>query len=411
MTVTPATLTPAESAPVRPVRASRLKKLGVRLLACAISTLVTLVALEIGTRLFSEVTPGLTESDPVVGQRYWRNFEDEVYVPEASRKVALRFNDVGFRGPTRPRAKPAGVRRVAILGDSMVASLAVDEEKTLVRQLEQLLNERQSGYRWEVLNFGVNGASPGQELVLYRELVAQFEPDLVLSGFFVGNDLADNCSRLSTNPRIYFDVDEHDQLRQEPFSTRRAAASQFLNRHSRFYVWQRTALNRARHQVYEDLKKLDPGHWVFAREHPDDVARAWKITEVVYRELQREVASRGGKFAVVMIPSGLQIYREPFEDVAARGGAYAASFDASYPDERLGEFCRRAGIPFVSMLEEFRAAAPSGSVAAQDEWLFCNGTGHFNEQGDALAARVLERFVRDQQEPLVAGRATSGPRD
>lgn len=373
-----------------------------RLLLLAVSLLLTLACLEAGLRLFSNVTPSLTEKDPLIGQRYLRSFAGDVFVPEAGCKVALRFNDVGFRGPSRPQQKPPGVHRLAILGDSMVASLAVDESKTMVCQLERLLNESQAGIKWEVFNFGVNGASPGQELVLYREVVWRFQPDVVLGTFFVGNDLADNCSRLSSNPRIYFDVDESGNLRQEPFGARRAVVSQFLNRYSRFYVWQKSALNRARHTVGQRAGKLDPGEWAYSREEPPDVAHAWKITASIFETFRREVEAHGSRFAVVMIPCGPQVYKDAFTSVAARAGKFAEAFDPDYPDRRVAEICRRAGIPFLSMLNDFRQAAPSASSRVQQEWLFCGGLGHFNETGDALAARAIHRFLTEPDPHQVA---------
>lgn len=380
----------------------RGKSLVKRLTLLAVSLLVTLACLEAGLRLFSDVTPSLTEKDPLIGQRYLRSFEGDVFVPEARRQVALRFNDTGFRGPSRPEQKPPGVRRLAVLGDSMVASLAVDESETMVCQLERLLNESPSGSTWEVLNFGVNGASPGQELVLYREVVSRFQPDVVLGTFFVGNDLADNCSRLSSNPRIYFDVDESGNLRQQPFSARRAVASQFLNRYSRFYVWQKSALSRARHNVCQHAGKLDPGEWVYSKQEPPDVAHAWKITERIFEAFRREVESHGSRFAVVMIPCGAQVYKDAFSAVAARAGKYAEAFDPDYPDQRVAAICRQAGIPFFSMLDDFRQAAPSGSSGVRQEWLFCDGLGHFNERGDALAARAIHRFVTEPDPHQVA---------
>lgn len=383
-------------------RPGRGAGLAPRVALLAASLALTLLGMEAGLRLFSQVAPGLTERDPLVGQRYLRSFEADVFMPEAGRRVALRFNDVGFRGPCRPQEKPPGVRRLAILGDSMIASLAVDEPQTMVCQLERLLNESPAGASWEVFNFGVNGASPGQNLVLYREVVSRFQPDVVLATFFVGNDLADNCSRLSANPRIYFDVDEAGELRQEPFGIRRTRISQFLNRYSRLYVWQKTALNRARHTVCQQSGKLEPGEWVYSSEPPADVAHAWTITARVFETFQREVEARGGRFAVVVIPCAPQIYRDVFAAVAARAGQSGDSFDPDYPDRRVAEICRAAGIPCFSMLEDFRRAAPSASSGVRQEWLFCDGTGHFNAAGDALAARAIQRFATGDETHQVA---------
>ena len=277
--------------------------------------------------LFSDVVPPLLVGDPVLGKRYLESFDESVYVPEADRKIRLRFNNVGFRGPDWPLKKPPGVRRIAVLGDSMIASVAVDEADTLVGQLQQLLDRSHPETKWEVMNFGVAGASPAQEMVLYRELVSRFDPDIVLCAFFVGNDLSDNSRRLSNNPRIYFDVDASGKLHQLPFSAERVRASAWLNRYSRFYVWQKGAMRAVQNSVLESLGEVSAGKWIFCSQPTGDVAHAWRVTDEVMLAFQREVESRGSLFAVVMLPSACQIYRDLFASTRQAAGEMAPYFE------------------------------------------------------------------------------------
>jgi hypothetical protein len=398
-----------------PATAHRGRTWAARLALLGGSLLVVTILLEGAARLLTNTEPPLTEKDALVGQRYVCDFQGLVYIPEADRKVALRFNHVGFRGPDRPFEKPAGVRRVAILGDSLIASAGVDEEQTMVAQLEQTLNRRQPGAKWEVLNFGVPGSCPGQELAQYRNLVARFQPDLVICAFFVGNDLSDNCRRLSNNPRIYFDLDAQGHLQQAPFSANKAALSLLLNRWSRFYVWQKDAVNGLRHLWSEAAGQLEPGQWIYCSQPAGDVEYAWKLSEELVREFQRETARRGSRFLLMMIPSCEQIYADSFQVLRSRAGRQAATFDADYPDRRLGQFCAREGIPLLTITAEFRAAAPHASSHLAAEWLYLKGYGHLNERGNAIAARCLYKYLteRDPRDaahrPLLGG--LSGPGD
>ena len=386
---------------------SRLKRLAKKLALLACTLLVTVVFAEVAVRLFTDTVPPLIVKDPVIGRHYEPGFEGRVYVAESDRKILLRFNDVGFRGPDRPMKKPEGVCRVAVLGDSMIASVAVEEEDTMVCRLEKMLNRSHPQVKWEVLNFGVSGSSPGQEMVLYRELVARFDPDVVLCAYFVGNDLADNSSRLSNNPRIYFDMDETGQLQQLPFSAERANVSYYLNRCSRFYVWQKLAVNHSRHNLLKQTGTLAPGQWIFCRKETPKVAHAWELTNAIHREFQREVTRRGGQFAVVMIPSAWQIYENVFQQVVDRAGEFAPHFDRDYPDQRLGELCRQSSVPLLSMTDDFRKAAPSGTTKEKQEWLFLRGAGHFNDRGSALAARAVHRFLTREHAPRLAEAAVA----
>ena len=120
------------SAPPRPALSARLTRLARPVGLALLSLALALAAAEGATRLLTETDPLIFLSDPVVGVRHVPSFEWSVYDREARRRVPVRFNRDGFRGPDLSHAKPAGVRRVALLGDSMVAALQVDEEQSMV---------------------------------------------------------------------------------------------------------------------------------------------------------------------------------------------------------------------------------------------------------------------------------------
>lgn len=402
--------------PSRPRRGRWIAKAG--LLTCTLALLV--VALELSTRMFSEVVPPLMVADPVVCKTYLPGFSGSVYVDECDRHVQLRFHRDGFRGPDRPVEKPPGVRRIAILGDSMVAAIATDEGRTLVDQLQTKLNDAagSSADAWEVMNFGVSGSSPGQQMVLYRNVVAKYRPDIVLCAFFVGNDLSDMSSQIGTNPHLYFDLDDQGRLVQEPYSATRASATEWLNRHSRFYVWQKLALNKARHQIRKQFRQhaskksppaaakpasnqtdagdgrwLDPGQWIYLTQETDKVAHAWAITGKVLEQFQREATDGGARFAALMIPSPEQVYDDYFQQVVRAAGKFGPHFDAQHPDLRMTQLCQQAGVPLITLTERFRQAAPDHDTGTRQQWLFLGGHGHFNDAGNRLAADVVYDFL------------------
>lgn len=385
------------------VKTSRWKRWTKKLALLAATLSLLAVGAEVATRLFTDTVPPLIVKDLVIGRRYRPSFDGTVYVAESDRKIRLRFSRAGFRGPDRPMEKPPGVCRVAILGDSMISAIAVDEEDTMVCRLEQMLHASHPELKWEVLNFGISGSSPGQEMVLYRELVRQWDPDVVLCAFFAGNDLTDNSHRMSNNPRIYFDLDEGGELRQLPFSAGGMGAADVLNRYSRFYVWQRVAFNATRHAVMKQASILEPGQWIFCRKEPEKVAHAWKLADAVNRAFCREVTGRGGRFAVVMIPSAWQVYEDAFQAVVDRAGEHGPSFDWDHPDQRMAALCREAGIGLLSITADFRKAAPSATTEVKQERLFFRKIGHFNEKGHLVAARAVHRFLTRGSPHLLAG--------
>jgi lysophospholipase L1-like esterase len=84
----------------------------------------------------------------------------------------------------RQFAKPASIKRVALLGDSLIEEVQVPFEKTAGSLLEQKLNASlqhtpKQSEKWEVLNFGISSYGVGQYLLTYEEYAKKYSPDYV----------------------------------------------------------------------------------------------------------------------------------------------------------------------------------------------------------------------------------------
>ncbi len=367
---------------------------------------------EVAVRASTATEPPLLVVDPVLGRRYVRGFEGTIYNPESRREVPVKFNREGFRFRDLPFEKLDGQRRVAILGDSMVVALQVPIEQTAADLMERELNEQAPlEAPWEVLNFGVAGAGTLQEYVLHREVAQRYAPDHVICVFFVGNDFSDNSPQLSQRQRLYFDLDEQGALVRLPFPTLRTRATEFLNRHSRLYVWQKeasTAALRSKQSVHA-LQTLEERHaWHGERLRPSEYIyltnggelsdHAWKLTEAGFQALARDVQAYGATLTIVLLPDSQLVHREEFEYLRSVAGEDASALDPDHPARQLEQISKAVGARFLNLVPLFREAAPSRSELVQEEWLFLNGRGHLNVAGNALLARALAaeaRAVRD----------------
>ncbi|MFA5089401.1 MAG: hypothetical protein WC510_00035 [Candidatus Omnitrophota bacterium] len=99
----------------------------------------------------------------------------------------MSINSAGFRGPECPLIKPKGTFRVIMLGDSETFSIMLDENQTLPRQLESLLNSRSERLRYEVLNFGVEGYGTLQELEQLKTKGMKYDPDLIILNYVLND--------------------------------------------------------------------------------------------------------------------------------------------------------------------------------------------------------------------------------
>lgn len=90
----------------------------------------------------------------------------------------LNTNSRGIRGESEyAYEKPAGKKRILVLGDSFTFGEEVNDTETYAYYLQQLLPGT------EVINFGVHGYGHDQMLLYLREEGVKYRPDIVLLGF------------------------------------------------------------------------------------------------------------------------------------------------------------------------------------------------------------------------------------
>lgn len=98
------------------------------------------------------------------------------------RDAVLSTNRWGMRDREYELEAPEGAYRFALVGSSHVMGYGVNDDETFDAQLERRLNEGDAGagLLFEVLNFGVDGYRPLQELRQLETKVLEFEPDAIM---------------------------------------------------------------------------------------------------------------------------------------------------------------------------------------------------------------------------------------
>jgi D-alanyl-lipoteichoic acid acyltransferase DltB (MBOAT superfamily) len=108
-------------------------------------------------------------------------------------------NQWGMRDREYSMQKPPDTYRIAVMGPSFVMGSGVADGEPFEAVLEEELNARSPGPRFEVLNFGVANYSLLQQLALLDERVWDFEPDAVIITMTeeskVTNAIVDHISR------------------------------------------------------------------------------------------------------------------------------------------------------------------------------------------------------------------------
>ncbi len=163
---------------------SKIKKTFFTITGIFISVSLTLIVLEISTRLFYEFRfPVRNDFSLVKTYRISKN-KNLIYelVPGSVIKydgVTYKINKYGFRDFNYSTKKPNNVKRIAIVGDSITYGWKVKIKNTFHKQLEEMLNTRTKTL-WEVLGFGIVGYTTQQEYYLIKDKVLKFSPDIII---------------------------------------------------------------------------------------------------------------------------------------------------------------------------------------------------------------------------------------
>lgn len=153
------------------------------------------------------------------------------------------------RGPDFPTAKPAGEKRLLMLGDSFCFGMWCDEDETVVARLAQAATRHEAelgtGITWRPVNLGVPGYHSGQQLASLLEDGLALDPDVVVL-YFNTNDIESEG---------FFLDEELGALFRDPLPLSAAAKRRLWGSH--LYGWIASRLAR-RLEARTAMPVLDP---------------------------------------------------------------------------------------------------------------------------------------------------------
>lgn len=242
----------------------------------------------------------------------------------------VRINSYGMRSPERPLEKPAGVRRVWILGDSVAFGHGVGQAMMFSAILENKLSDAGvEGKRVEVINAAVPGYNAEQECIVLREKGFAWQPDVVLLVAVINDveptyDLTVEGGLAWKNPpEMYREIMEKEMLGR--------GAAGFLRTHLRIFGVLDRALRRPYLLTRRFLSYFDG---LYA---PDSTG--WRAAQEAIRAMHRMCRARGVRFVLAYCPVPAKPEPEVFRRIR----------------EEYADFARREGMTFLDLLEAERS--------------------------------------------------------
>ncbi|MEO7272754.1 MAG: hypothetical protein ABIX28_15415 [Vicinamibacterales bacterium] len=330
----------------------------------------------------SEAAPafqGLFDDDPAAGYRLKPNASIRFTTSEFDTEIHINAEGVRDDEPIGP--KPAHERRVLLLGDSLVLSVQVPFDQTFGELLERRLNARGSADHYRVINAGVQGYGPVEELLFFRSIAATVQPDLVLETVFVGND-AEEAVRSA--PRLRGDARPAARAVAESMTTRLRR----IVRRSMVLQLLRLRVVSATERFRGVLAAPEPPLQSYAATPAPRIAEGLEVTRQCVREISALAAANGARTAIALMPARFQVddpdYGRLKEAVAAAGG----DLQRDAASARFAAALAPLALPQLDLLPALRRALPGTD-------LFFQETVHLTPRGHEVVAAALDAFIAE----------------
>ena len=381
----------------------------IKMLLLVTGFVIALGLCELGLRCLGVEYPKFYDYDPQLGGKLRPGLKG-YWLKEGGGYVSI--NSDGLRDREHPISHPPSTLRIAVLGDSFAEAMQVNQDEAFWAVLERGLQgcPNLKGRKVEVINFGHSGFGTTQELLALRHRARKYSPDVVLLAFFTGTNVANNSKALKQKDYHPYHVYQGDELILDDRATKEKwLAEQRNNTWWRTFYWWRLdtfRIEQVFHQCLEvaqtwwaKKKTIEgtsaPGLYDAIYREPTEAVwkEAWRVTEGVLLLLRDEVVRIGARFFVVVLTNDIQVQPNPAvrNEFASKMGVA----DLFYPDRRVEDICRRAGIPVLLLAPELQEYATRHQIFLHG---FKDGLGfgHWNRDGHRLAGEMLARWLCPQ---------------
>lgn len=307
----------------------------------------------------------------------------------------IRINKLGFRDDEILQYKYANKKRILVLGDSFTFGMGVAKDDIYLEILENMLNEHDDEFSYEVINTGSIGYTLDNEYLLLKEKGLLLNPDIILVGLFVGNDITemrrhkwklDGDDLVSIIDTKHY-VDEENRLR---YRGEEEPASYLWN-----FVYTRWQILTKKIGIYGDPNNGPTLTWpVFLEtddEHGDpNLPEYWSKVESMLAAISKTTKENNAELLVFAIPMDVQTNKK-YWDKYSEMYFDEEAWEKSRPQTRLKEYTNLMGIDFIDLLPYFREADDS-------KWMYWEEKDpHWTPEGNELAAEILFNKIIDEQ--------------
>jgi lysophospholipase L1-like esterase len=282
----------------------------------------------------------MRDANPEIGHRHRPNAQAQLM------NHLVKTDSRGFRSTPIPDTAPAGVARIAFVGDSITMGWGVAEQEMFSQRV--LAELKKSGRKVDGFNQGVGNLNTRQELGLFRDTGAKLKPDIIVLAYFI-NDA-------------------------EPMP--KYGETGWLDEHSAAWVVLDYRLDTVSRSFGEtpDWKK-------YYRDLYDDKAAGWQATQRALNGFVTTARELDARLIVFNIPEIREMKPYPFGDITAK----------------VLDVVAKQGVPTVDLLPSVQALDPASLwVTVPDPHPNGRANAAFTEGMMPHITRLLDELCRSK---------------
>jgi hypothetical protein len=312
-------------------------------------------------------------------------------------------NSFGFNDRDYELNKPDGIFRILVLGDSF--GWAGGKEGNYTAILERKFESYYGRHRVDVINAGCPDTHTAEQFALLKKYGLQYHPDMVLVGFFAGNDFYDadpNRKRIIVNDTIY-DIDKRFEVkilgRPIIFKSR---LWQFIKQ--RFIAWKDTNEVHAwdspesqeedsdenkgtfSEKAYLEIERLRLGFCHIPSREKGAFGKNIDFILTTFTQMKELLDARNIELVVGIYPDEFQVDEDLLSQVLQAYNLERDEYDIEFMQRLLKRHLDDLNVGYTDLLDSFKKEA-------MKRRLYLLRDTHWNPAGNELAADMLFQFL------------------
>lgn len=300
----------------------------------------------------------------------------DVRYKTAEYNVITHYNSLGFRDEEHQFEKPDGVYRIVVLGDSFTTGVQVEDQRTMISRLREMLGDRKiDGRTIEIINLAFPGFATDHEYLVLKSLGEKYDPDLVIV-LFTDDDVIENYTQNIVRLNETGGIEQVCAEGEYTFKYRLKSYNKYLS--SPYYI--ESIINSMKENPPESKDNIRK--YLYSYNTTPEINASWNITKKLMSCMGERAEENSYDLIIVLMTYRFQ--DQSIENYPPFTPENDTVYDFNLPRNEMKKYLADNGIDYIDLLPYYREYEISGGKAVH-----FGIDGHYNADGHEVAADAM----------------------